>query len=123
MRPSTAGRAARGRAVHRSLLCASPREATTRPAVGAPRSVGKKTFTPPSVTHFAGRSVSLPPSRRVLHPTGQRIGGPSAAQAAGANRHEVWRSADVYAGPTANPVGAKQWNGWRKDGSHAGMPA
>ena len=29
-------------------------------------------------------------------------------EAAGANRHNVWRSVEAYASPTANPVGAKQ---------------
>src|SRR5450755_1265999 len=68
------------------------------------------------------KTCYLPPrSCRVLYPKGWRSGGPNAAEeAAGANRHKVWRSVEAYASPTANPVGAKQW---RKDAfSMPGFP-
>src|SRR5207302_346830 len=50
---------------------------------------------------FAARSC------RVLHLMGWWSGGPSAAEGCGGESPQLWRSVDVYASPTANPVGAK----------------
>ena len=73
-------------------------------------SVGKKSRIPSPVTHLAGKSVSLPPVRAESStPRGGGAGDPLQPRGCGGESPQVWRSVDVYASPTANPVGAK-WN-------------
>ena len=57
-----------------------------------------------------------------LAPRGRGAGDPMQPIGCGGESPQVWRSVEVYASPTANPVGAKQRNGERTP-SHVGIPA